>query len=82
MYCLTVVCYHYVSSIEREFWYALRPTDILTVILVAMDVFETYLAIDVTMGPSNWIRLTFSTPCQKERVIVSLMFYGHEDEHT
>lgn len=44
-------CYHYVSSIEREFWYALRPTDILTVILVAMDVFETYLAIRCHDGP-------------------------------
>ena len=32
------------------------------------NVFETYLAIDVTMGPSYWMRLTFLTPCQKERV--------------
>ena len=32
------------------------------------NVFEIYLAIDVTMGPSYWTWLTFLTPCQKERV--------------
>jgi hypothetical protein len=53
LYCGITLNWNYTDRYVDIFWYALRPTDILTVILVAMDVFETYLAIDVTLGPSN-----------------------------